>query len=251
MSNALTTKTLEISAPNPDSVSASNLLGVIARAAQDPTIDVDKMERLLGMAERMESKRAERDFATALVALQGETMRVQATKAVDERSDGTCRYRFAPYEEIMAQVQPMLTRHGFSITFDTETGEQRLTSICTLTHSSGHSRSNRFAVRYGKPPGSSEAQGDMSTKSYAKRGALCDALNIVVDHDNDGSADNPSALGENVTPEQAASLRELCEATNSDKSKLLRFAGADEFENIPAHRFEDIYQMLKKKEGGK
>lgn len=212
--------------------------------------NVGTLEKMMDLYERNEKRQAEREFAAALTALQGETIRIVATKAVDQKPDGTCRYKFAPYEEIMRQVQPMLTRHGFSVTFDTETGDNRLTSICTLTHSSGHSRSNKFAVRYGKPPGSSDAQGDMSTKSYAKRGALCDALNISIEHDTDGS-DDPRNLGASVTDEQAAGLRELCEAVGADKAKLFRFAGASSFETIPAARYEEIFAMLKKKEQGK
>lgn len=234
----------ELSAP-----AQGDILSIIARAAQDPSIDVDKMERLLGMAERMQDRQAEKDFAAALVELQGETIRIQATKKVDEKSDGTCRYKFAPYEEIMAKVQPMLTLHGFSISFDTEAGDGRLTSICTLTHKGGHSRQNRFAVRYGKPPGSSDAQGDMSTKSYAKRGALCDALNISIEHDTDGQ--DARIEGGPITDEQAAILRELCEETNSDKKKFLAFARADSFEAISESRFDDLAAMLKRKEKAK
>lgn len=206
------------------------------------TENADALGKMLDLYERMEAKRAEKDFAAALVNLQGETIRVVATKKVDEKQDGSCRYKFAPYEEIMAKVQPMLTRHGFSITFDTKVEEQRLSSICTLTHSGGHSRSNSFAVRYGKPPGSSDAQGDMSTKSYAKRGALCDALNIAIDHDDDARVE-----GARITQQGADTLRELCDETGSDRAKFLAFAGAESFETIYAAREDDLLKMLHKK----
>lgn len=210
---------------------------------------VDVLKGMMDLYVLNEERQAKKDFAAALTALQGETVKIKATKAVDQKPDGTCRYRFAPYEEIMKAVQPMLTKHGFSITFDTETGENRLTSICTLTHSSGFSRSNRFAVRYGKPPGSSDAQGDMSTKSYAKRGALCDALNIVIEHDTDG--DDSRALGATITPEQAANLRERVEECGADKVKFLKFAGVDSFEAIETAKLSMLETFLRAKEGRK
>jgi hypothetical protein len=212
--------------------------------------NVGTLEKMMDLYERNEKRQAEKEFAAALTALQGETIRVTATKSVDQKPDGSCRYKFAPYEEIMREVQPMLTRNGFSVTFDTETGDNRLTSICTLTHSSGHSRSNKFAVRYGKPPGSSDAQGDMSTKSYAKRGALCDALNISIDHDTDGR-DDAKTIGAFVTDKEAAGLRELAESVEADNSKLFRYAGASSFETIPADRYDQVFKMLKKKEESK
>jgi len=206
---------------------------------------VAAFSQLCALKERMEDKQAERDFAAALTALQGETIRVQATKKVDQKADGTCRYKFAPYEEIMREVQPMLTKHGFSITFDTETAEQRLTSICTLTHSSGHSRQNKFAVRYGKPPGSSDAQGDMSTKSYAKRGALCDALNISIDHDDDARNEGS---GETISADEAAELCRRVMACGSSEVKFLQFAGATTYMDIPSDKLQSLLDMLARKE---
>jgi hypothetical protein len=207
---------------------------------------VEVLSRMMDLYERNEKRVAEKDFAAALVDLQGETIRVQATKAVDQKADGSCRYRFAPYEEIMATVQPMLTRHGFSITFDTEEGDARLTSVCTLTHKSGHSRSNKFAVRYGKPPGSSDAQGDMSTKSYAKRGALCDALNITVEHDDDARM-----IGKPIGKALGEELQARVKACGADEQAFLKFAGAANYESVGDERWDALDAMLKRKESGK
>lgn len=207
---------------------------------------VAAFSQLCALKERMEEKKSERDFAAALVELQGETIRVQATKAVDVKADGTCRYRFAPYEEIMRTVQPMLTKHGFSITFDTKIEETRLSSICTLMHKGGHARSNSFAVRYGKPPGSSDAQGDMATKSYAKRGALCDALNISIEHDTDG--DDARGLGAPITAKQAADLRDRMEACGVYEPKFLALAGVDSFDKIPETKLDYLHEVLADRE---
>ncbi len=143
----------------------------------------------------------------------------------------------------MRTVKPILTRHGFSITFDTESNGDRLTSICTLMHKSGHARQNRFAVRYGKPPGSSDAQGDMSTKSYAKRGALCDALNIVVEHDDDARM-----IGKPIAAALAEDLETRVMRVGSDVTAFLKYAGAERFEDISDDRYPVLDEMLKKKE---
>ncbi len=226
------------------------LQGALAgiQSSQITPSHVEVLERMMSLYERDEKRRAETAFADALVALQGETIRVQATKKVDEKQDGSCRYKFAPYEEIMEQVQPMLTKHGFAITFDTDGGDpQRLTSICTLTHRGGHSKQNRFAVRYGKPPGSSDAQGDMSTKSYAKRGALCDCLNISIEHDTDGR-DDPKIEGRPVSQKQADDLRDWVDAVGGDRAKFLALARVATFEEIPESKLEMLEHELKRKE---
>lgn len=206
----------------------------------------------MDLYERNEKRESEKSFARALTELQGETIRVQATKAVDVKN-GVPRYTFAPYEEIMQMVQPMLTRHGFSITFDTKVDAERLTSVCTLTHKAGHSRSNQFSVRFSKPPGCSDAQGDMSTKSYAKRGALCDALNIVVDHDDDARM-----IGKPIGGALALELQERVQKTQSDEIAFLKFAGVTirddgptifDYEQISDERYESLDEILRRKEG--
>ncbi len=218
--------------------------------------NVSALESLVGLYDRMQAKNAEREFAAALIDLQGETSSVQATKAVDQKPDGTVRYRFAPYEEIMRTVKPILTRHGFSITFDTESNGDRLASICTLMHKSGHARQNRFAVRYGKPPGSSDAQGDMSTKSYAKRGALCDCLNIVVEHDDDARM-----LGQSIGQALAEDLRARVLGVGSNEDVFLKYAGVhiepgiaptfDDYAKISDERWSALDELLKRKEATK
>ncbi len=207
--------------------------------------NVTALESLVGLYDRMQAKNAEREFSAALVELQGETISVQATKSVDVR-DGVPRYKFAPYEEIMSVVQPMLTRHGFSVTFDTKIEGDRLNSICTLTHKIGHSRSNQFAVRYSKPPGSSDPQGDMSTKNYAKRGAFCDCLNISISHDDDARM-----IGQPIGRALGEDLYTRVKNVGADEEAFLKFAGANSFIEISDERYEQLDEMLKRREAAK
>jgi hypothetical protein len=229
----------------------SGALDSIQRGEVTP-VHVEVLKGMMDLYERDENRRAEKDFAAALVQLQGETANVSATKKVDVKPDGTCRYRFAPYEEIMRTVKPMLTRYGFSVTFDTEANGDRLTSVCTLMHRGGHTRQNRFAVRYSKPPGSSDPQGDMSTKSYAKRGALCDALNIVVEHDDDARM-----LGAPIGKALADELEARVKACGADREAFLKFAGVNsfgqtsDFYQILDDRWEALDAMLRRKEAAK
>jgi hypothetical protein len=137
----------------------------------------------------------------------------------------------------------MLTRHGFSVTFDTKIEGDRLNSICTLTHKSGHSRSNQFAVRYSKPPGSSDPQGDMSTKNYAKRGAFCDCLNISISHDDDARM-----IGKPIGRALAEDLETRVIRVGSDITAFLKYAGASKFEDISDDRYPVLDEMLKRKE---
>lgn len=206
--------------------------------------NVGALEALCGLKERMDEKQAERDFAAAFCELQKQTPTIQPSKVVPG-SDGKERYRFAPYDEIMRDVGPLLAAHGFSVSFNSRRDEGRVTAICTLTHKAGHSRVNEFTVRIGSgPPKASEAQSDGAAKTYAKRFALCDALNIVVS----GLDDDARAQGAPITAEQAEGLKSRVDAIPLSETKFLALVEAESYDKIPADQYDYLCEVLTEKE---
>src|SRR6266576_2261182 len=197
------------------------------------------MEKLIQLHERVEARNAEKEFNKAFVALQQEMPRVQAM-AVVPNNDGTPRYKFAAYESIMEQVQPFLVRNGFTISFSTRYDGPRIVKTCILRHTAGHSISNDFAVRIGAgPPKANEAQADGAAGTYAKRHALCDALNIVVEKDNDANA-----IGDKISKEEAKALRQRVLATGSDEVNFLAYAQVKISDNANVHDIERAYEEI-------
>jgi len=224
-------------------ISVSDMLEtVIAKGITAESVGV--MEKLVGLYERMEEKKAEQNFAQAFVALQADVPNVQATKPVPN-NDGTIRYKYAPFEDLMAQVGPMLQRHGFTVSFSSEVKDNRIITTCTLQHIGGHKRSNSFTVRIGSgPPKATESQADGAAATYGKRFALTDCLNVVVGHlDDDARAE-----GGCITEAQAIELDRRVQETNSDTARFLKYAGAKTFAEIPAAKYAILNEFLQKKE---
>lgn len=201
------------------------------------------VERLCDLHVKMDAIDAERAFTIAFVALQQETSSVRASVPVPN-SDGSTRYSFAPFETIMAMVKPLLTKHGFAVTFDSTTEGDRVTQTCTLMHSRGHKRSNSFTARVGSgPPRSSLTQVDGAASTFAKRYALCNALNIVVEKDDDARN-----VGEQIPREKAEDLRRRVLALKANETVFLKIAQADSFENIQTGILPVLETMLAQKE---
>ncbi len=209
--------------------------------------NIAALESLVGLYDRMQVKNAEREFNQAFAKLQSELSSVNATRQVPNK-DGSVRYRFAPYEDIMETVKPVLIANGFALSFTTRFMEGgRMVSICTLRHVGGFSQSNEFAVRIGGgPPGSTETQADGAAKTYAKRGALCDALNIVVEHDDDARM-----IGQPIGEALAADLMARVKACGADREAFLKYAGANSFSEISDERWPVLDELLKRKEAAK
>jgi hypothetical protein len=210
--------------------------------------NVAAFKELVVLSEHMEDRASKREFAADFAALQSELQKVQATKIIPDRN-GNMRSSFAPFEEIDGQLKPIALRYGFTYSFsEGEFLAGKVTKICTVMHRGGHSRSNPFSVRIGQgPPGCSESQADGSAHSYAKRGALCDAFNIVV-HGIDNDARMEGNVHTPVTAAQADELERRAQLTNSNIPAFLKFAGAKSFAEIPALKYDALDQLLRKKE---
>lgn len=229
--------------PAPDAIhSVAIVLNEAIKKGVTPE-NMGVIERMVALMERQQEKKAERDFAAAFVKLQAEMPRIEASKPVPDKS-GNLKYRFAPFEEIMASVRPVLQANGFTVAFSMSFSEGRIIEECTLQHVGGHSRKNSFAVRIGHgPPGSSESQADGAAATYAKRFALCNALNIVIESDSDGRTDPQNDArneGELISRDKIQYLREAIAETGSSEAGLLKVAGVATFEEIR----EGIYPVL-------
>ena len=220
---------------------------VIAAGITPESVGV--MERLVALDREMKKDAEAAAYAAAFSALQNAMKSFRPTKEVpgkDKAGNLIVKYTYLPYEEIMREVRPLCERHGLSISFSTEFAEGRIIQTCTITHISGHSKDYKAFVRAGAGPyGATETQADGAAMTYAKRYALCNALNILVERDSDGlDARNE---GHAITHEQAETLRELVKDTGSDEAAFLKYAGGKTYADIGSARYNELFRILNKR----
>lgn len=208
--------------------------------------NVGTLEKMVGLYERMQEKDAERQFTVAFNQIMKDIPSIHATKAVPNK-DGTVRYRYAPLDEIDKQLRPLAIGHGLTYSFAEGLSDNgKVCKICTVQHIAGHKRSNQFTVRTSAPPAANDSQADGSTHSYAKRGALCDAFGIIIEHDDDARTQS-----EPITERQAIELRQRVRELEVDQTAFLKFAGAADFDQITSDRYDRLCELLDRKEQGK
>lgn len=229
---------IAVSSPEPS-------IGSMMQAVIDKgvtTENVVALDKLVGLYERMEVRKAEQSFTTAFVALQADLPTIVAKTVIQNRG------KYEKFEDVMHVVQPLLHKHGFTVSFSMDFNENRIIETCTLKHVGGHSQANSFAVRTGKAD--SDSQADCKAATTAKRNALCNALNIVIRQDVLTEEHDPRIEGGTITSEQAFELERRVAETNSDKAKFLRLAGTDSFATIKTGKYDILDQMLRTKERG-
>lgn len=201
----------------------AGLMEVIARAASDPSVDIDKMERLIAMQERIQEREAERAFNIAMNAAQAE-MRPIAANA----SNPQTRSRYATFDKLDRVLRPIYTAHGFSHSFDEGESPKpdHVRVLCYLSHIDGHTRTYHRDM---PADGKGAKGGDVMTKthaagaagSYGARYLLKGIWNVAVgEEDSDGNDQRPS-----VPPAEYAKIVQLVEATNTNVKTMFKALG--------------------------
>lgn len=171
---------------------STGLLAVIERAARDPSVDIDKMERLLAMQERVQERHAKQAFTEAKIAMRPELPEVTMKGHIvirDRQTDViTQDTPFARFEDIHDAVVPVLSRHGFDLKFRnglSADGKVQVTTI--LTHIDGHEETTDFILPHDSSGSKNSVQAVGSSTSYGKRYGTLAILNIkVAGEDDDG-----------------------------------------------------------------
>lgn len=224
------------------------IFSLIERAARDPNVDIDKMERLMQMQERVMERQAKTAYATAMAAAKAEIMPVVRNK----RNDQT-KSNYADLAAIADAIDPIITKHGFSLTFDTDEcpkpNHQRV--VCDVFHSSGHTRRHHADI----PDDGAGFKGTAnktathafgSSNSYGRRYLKIMIFDVATKDDNDGNRPRPTVpMSELITEEQAAALRTALEFKGRTEADFCQIMKSDQIESLQASRFNGAMAWVK------
>ncbi len=221
------------------------ILAVIARAATDPTVDVDKMERLFAMQERVMAREAEQKFNQAMAAAQKDMPQIKRGG-----KNETTRSTYAELDAMSEAMLPVIAKHGFALSFGTDVSplpaHYRVT--CEVSHIGGHSRiynadvpSDLTGMKGTQNKTSTHAFG--STLSYGRR-YLKMLIFDVATTDDDGRA---ASSGEHITQMQLATLETLIDQTASDRVRFCRAYRIGQVGELPVARFAEAFELLNQK----
>jgi hypothetical protein len=160
----------------------ADLASQIVALAANPNFDVAKLQALIEMQERVMRSQAEAAFNEAFSVMQGEIPTVAARKKGD-------KWKYAPLEDIVEIVRPILQKHGFALSHRTEWPEKNILKVVgILSHRLGHSRQSEFVSAADGSGSKNAIQGLGSANQYGRRYTTNDLLGIATREDDDGAA---------------------------------------------------------------
>jgi hypothetical protein len=165
----------------------ATIVNAITQAALNPDVDVEKMERLWAMHEKIADRDAETAFNQAMTAAQSDMGRISAD-AVNPQT----RSHYATYAQLDRYLRPIYTKHGFSLSFNTGKSDKPdyIHVLCYVSHSAGHTRPYEVEM---PADGKGAKGGDVMTKTHATGSAMSYGMryllklifNVAIGEDDD------------------------------------------------------------------
>lgn len=220
-----------------------SILDVIARAAADPAVNVEKLERLLAIQERLLADQRRTSYMASLARLQARMPQITKSGLITDR-EGAVRNRYAKIEDIDVAIRPLCAEEGFSFSFDSKPTDKGLIEYsCALSHRDGHTETKTLALPLDQGAGRNAVQSVGSTTSYARRYLLGMHLHLVTrDEDDDGNGGSTPA-----TPSQVAELKERLAGVNGSEERFLRWLGVATWEEITQAQYSRALRFIEEK----
>lgn len=243
-----------VAAPAP-----TTLYGAIIAAARDPSVDADKMEKLVDLQMKVEANEARKAFTRAFAALKRHLPHINKDGNIDHGDEHgrtksgkkALKTRYATYPALMEVCEPLLDEHGFTLSSVIEPSADgvKINVVSYLEHVDGHSRVSRFPLGADASGGKNNNQGWGSSQQYGMRYNAIALLNIVTkdprDSDNDGYPKPESQEIVLVSMEQAQRLRVAIDECGVGADRFCKKFGVDSIPDLPANKFNDALKACK------
>lgn len=234
----------QIATREEQSAEVTSILQVIERAALNPNVDIDKMERLLEMQERVMARNAKAAYTEALAAMQPKLPVIAERGGIRDRA-GNVQSTYALWEDINEAIKPVLAEHGFALSFRTGREDGNIVVTGVLSHRDGHSEETTMHLPIDGSGSKNAVQAVGSSTSYGKRYTAQALLNLTSrGEDDDGKA---AGVGETISDAQVAEIQGLLDQTKSDTELFCQYFGIEAVPDLKAKDFGRAVASLKKK----
>lgn len=224
--------------PQESLLPADPMVSMIERIAMDPNADLAKLERMLELKEKHEATQAKAAFASAFAAASAEF----PTIPLNGVGHGSKKY--ATLKDITAGTRPVLSRHGLTLSFSIEVGDQVIVTA-ELMHKDGYSKSTSIALPRDTSGSKNAVQAVGSTQTYGQRYTAQAILGLSLgdDTEDDGGSSSGAAT---VSAEQFIALRDRAADAGVSEETICKAAGVSDLQFYPAKDFQSAMNRLAK-----
>lgn len=213
---------------------ATSVLTVIDKMSANPEVDVEKLQSMLDMQERIMAKNAEMLFNQAMVEALAEI------PSFEESTDGY-NFKYATFESINKVVKPILAKHGLFVNFTTNFQDGGVFVTAIITHKDGHREQSTGLYPFDTSGQKNQIQAVGSAISYGKRYQQNALLNISTHGEDDDGFASEKKIGKDEIGQLNKGLIQIQQKSDD----LCKYMEVDRMSNIPMERYSEAVQYIK------
>lgn len=195
--------------------------GMLAYAMRQGA-SMEDISRLMDLKDRWEAGEARKAFVAAMAAFKSEPLTIIKDKHVQfQTSKGVTAYDHATIGNVTAVIVSALAKHGFSHKWEPTQADGKITVLCKITHSQGHSETTTMTASADDSGGKNSIQAIASTVTYLQRYTLLAATGLATSdqQDDDGrSADQQEEQAKDPIVDPLMDKINLCETRDELRS---------------------------------
>ena len=244
---------------------SDQMLAMIERIATSPSFNLEALNAVVALRERIQAGEAKSAFDRDLAAMQPKlpTIDSRGLITVYSKADrdkvggpqpGDRPQQVTPYAllaDINDAIRPALAEHGFALSFRIgQAADGKITVTGILSHRDGHREETTLTLPYDSSGSKNSVQAAGSSYSYGRRYATLMLLNISSrapqDMDDNGRA---AGAGEEAALDDAdiAYVEKLLKETNADREAFLGVYKVSAVPALTTAQFKNAIALLEKK----
>lgn len=204
-------------------------------------MDLDKLEKFMLLQEKYEANQARKAYNLAMADFKAESIVV-----IKDKTNLQYKSRYASEGSLFNTVNPLLSKHGLSASFDFVQGAS-FTVSCTITHSGGHKETVSLTGPIDSSGSKNPLQQIKSTVTYLRKAAF-EAITGIASSDEEADDDGAGATVY-VDEKQLSTIIDMINAKGVDLKKFLVYMNAGSVENILASDYNKAITGLKSAKG--
>jgi hypothetical protein len=211
-------------------------------AAIDKGMDLDKLEKFMELQAKYEANQARKAYNAAMAEFKANLPTV-----IKDKTNSQYKSKYASEDALINTINPELSKHGLSASFDFDQNSGAIKVTCHITHADGHRESVSLSGQADGSGSKNPLQQIKSTTTYLRK-ATFEAITGIASSENDADDDGNGSGGvEYITDKQKSTIVDMINAKEVVEAKFLEFMKCESIEMIPAADFNKAMTALRAK----
>lgn len=223
-------------------------LSPMVQAIMSGQVSTEQMKEMLEIQKDFEQNEARKAYYQAVAAFKKSAPTVKKDKHVEFElnAGGVTSYNHTTLGYALTEINPVLSKHGLSLSWETKQAEGMITVTCYLSHEAGHRESTALSAGADSTGKKNPIQQIASTVTYLKRHTAFAILGLESVDDDDGAASGEPV--ERITEEQSKTIDAKLRENDLDRDKFLKWLRRvhkiDSIDQIAAAGFNDVMRTI-------